>query len=52
MGGAGSPATILGTNKVSSVWGTATSSLTYAIKLRPDWRTIVPLVVGSDIDLR
>ena len=41
------PATILGTNKVSSVWGTATSSLTYAIKIRPDWRTILPLVIGS-----
>ena len=41
------PATILGTNKVSSVWGTATSSITYAIKIRPDWRTIVPLVVAS-----
>ena len=41
------PATILGTNKISSVWGTATSSVTYAIKLRPDWRTIVPLVIAS-----
>lgn len=41
------PATILGTNKLSSVWGTATSSVTYAIKIRPDWRTILPLVAGS-----
>ena len=41
------PAEILGTNKVSSVWGTATSSVTYAIKIRPDWRTIIPLVVAS-----
>ena len=41
------PAAILGTNKVSSVWGTATSSVTYAIKIRPDWRTIIPLVVAS-----
>ncbi len=41
------PASILGTNKVSSVWGTATSSLTYALKIRPDWRTIVPLVIGA-----
>src|SRR3712207_7620147 len=32
------PAAILGTNKISSVWGTATSSLTYAVKVRPDWR--------------
>ncbi len=41
------PASILGTNKLSSVWGTATSSLTYAIKIRPDWRTIIPLVIGA-----
>lgn len=41
------PPSILGTNKISSVWGTATSSITYAIKIKPDWRTIVPLVVGS-----
>ena len=43
------PATILGTNKISSVFGTATASITYAIKVRPDWRTIVPLVVGSAV---
>ena len=43
------PAAILGTNKISSVWGTATSSITYAIKVRPDWRTIMPLVVGSAV---
>ncbi|HET9646977.1 MAG TPA: TSUP family transporter [Microlunatus sp.] len=41
------PAEILGTNKVSSVWGTATSSITYTRRLRPDWRTVLPLVVGS-----
>jgi uncharacterized protein len=41
------PAAILGTNKLSSVWGTAISSVTYARRLRPDWRTLVPLVVGS-----
>ena len=40
------PAAILGTNKLSSVWGTATSSVTYALKVRPDWRTVLPLVVG------
>ena len=43
------PAAILGTNKVSSVWGTATSSITYAVRLRPDWRTVLPLVLGSVI---
>ncbi|SDU84507.1 hypothetical protein SAMN04488544_0849 [Microlunatus sagamiharensis] len=39
------PAAILGTNKVSSMWGTATSSITYARRVRPDWRTVLPLVV-------
>jgi uncharacterized protein len=43
------PAAILGTNKISSVWGTATSSITYAVKIRPDWRTIIPLVVASAV---
>lgn len=41
------PASILGTNKVSSVWGTLTSSILYAIKIKPDWRSIVPLVIGA-----
>ena len=41
------PAAILGTNKISAVWGTATSSVLYAIKVRPDWRSVLPLVVGS-----
>ncbi len=41
------PPAILGTNKLSSVFGTATSAATYAWKVRPDWRTILPLVIGS-----
>ena len=41
------PAAILGTNKVSSVWGTLTSSITYAVKIKPDWRTVLPLVVSA-----
>jgi len=41
------PAAILGTNKVSSVWGTAISSALYAVKIRPDWRSIIPLVIGA-----
>jgi uncharacterized membrane protein YfcA len=44
-----SPATILGTNKVSSVWGTATSSITYAVKIKPDRKTVLPLVIGSAV---
>ncbi len=41
------PAAILGTNKLSSVWGTATSSLTYARRVPLDWRTVLPLAVGA-----
>jgi uncharacterized membrane protein YfcA len=43
------PAEILGTNKISGVWGTATSSLTYAVKIKPDWPTILPLVVSAAV---
>jgi hypothetical protein len=43
------PAPILGTNKISSVWGTLTSSITYAVKIKPDWRTVAPLVVAAGI---
>ena len=42
-------ASILGTNKVSSVGGTATSSVLYAIKVRPEWQSVLPLVVGSSV---
>lgn len=41
------PASVLGTNKLSSVFGTATSSVTYALRIRPDWRTVLPLVVAA-----
>jgi len=41
------PASVLGTNKLSSVFGTTTSAITYARRLRPDWRTVLPLVVAS-----
>ncbi len=41
------PAAVLGTNKLSSVFGTATSSLTYALKIKPDWRTVLPLVLSA-----
>ena len=43
------PATILGTNKISSVWGTATSSVTYAVKIKLDWSTVAPLVASAAI---
>ena len=41
------PAVILGTNKISSFCGTATSSLTYALKIPLDWWTVAPLVIAS-----
>jgi len=37
------PAMILGTNKISSFCGTATSSLTYALRIPLDWRTVASL---------
>ena len=43
------PAVILGTNKISSFCGTATSSLTYALRIPLDWRTVTPLVVASAV---
>ena len=43
------PAVILGTNKISSFCGTATSSLTYALKIPLDWLTVAPLVVASAV---
>src|SRR6478752_10776557 len=38
-----SPAQLLATNKVSSIAGTATSSLTYWRRVRPDLRTDLPM---------
>jgi uncharacterized membrane protein YfcA len=43
------PAAVLGTNKLSSIWGTATSSVTYAVRIRPDWRTVLPLVISAAV---
>lgn len=38
-----SPAQLLATNKISSIFGTATSSLTYVRRIRPDLRTALPM---------
>jgi uncharacterized protein len=43
------PAVILGTNKISSFCGTATSSLTYALRIPLDWWTVEPLVITSAV---
>ncbi len=53
------PAQILATNKFGSIWGTATSSVTYYRRVRPDLRTALPMaavayvgaVVGALIGL-
>ncbi len=39
------PAQILATNKLASIFGTATSSLTYARRIRPDPRTAATMAV-------
>jgi len=48
---AAAPAQILATNKLASIFGTATSSVTYARRIRPDPRTAVsmaaPALAGS-----
>jgi uncharacterized membrane protein YfcA len=43
------PAVILGTNKISSFCGTATSSVTYALRIPLHWWTVLPLVIASAI---
>jgi uncharacterized protein len=53
------PAQVLATNKFGSIWGTATSSVTYYRRVRPDLRTALPMagvayvgaVVGALIGL-
>lgn len=37
------PAQVLATNKFGSIWGTATSSVTYYRRVRPDLRTALPM---------
>lgn len=37
------PAQILATNKFGSIWGTATSSVTYYRRVKPDLRTALPM---------
>jgi uncharacterized protein len=37
------PAQVLATNKFGSVWGTATASVTYWRRVRPDLRTALPM---------
>ena len=41
------PAQVLATNKLSSVCGTAVAAATYARRLRPDPRTVVPMAAAA-----
>jgi hypothetical protein len=41
------PAQVLATNKLSSVFGTATATATYLRRVRPDPRTAVPMAVSA-----
>lgn len=42
-----SPVQLLATNKLGSIMGTTTSSITYYRRIRPDLRTAVPLAVAA-----
>ncbi|MGO2655310.1 MAG: sulfite exporter TauE/SafE family protein [Pseudoclavibacter sp.] len=41
------PVQALATNKVASACGTITSSITFARRVRPDWRMLAPVVVAA-----
>jgi uncharacterized membrane protein YfcA len=44
-----SPAQVLATNKIAGIAGTATSSVTYWRRVRPDLRTAVPMAVVANL---
>ena len=44
-----SPAQILSTNKISSLFGTSTSAITFGVKVRPDRRTVLPLAILAGV---
>lgn len=44
---ASTPATALGTNKVSSVFGTFAAAVTYARRERPDFSTAIPMTLAA-----
>jgi len=41
------PTQALGTNKLSSIWGTAAATATYLRKFRPDFRTALPMAAAA-----
>ncbi len=44
-----SPVQALATNKMGSVFGTATSAVTYARRVRPDLRTAIPMALAAGL---
>lgn len=41
------PATLLGTNKLASIWGTAAAAASYARQVRVQWSTAVPAATAA-----
>ena len=41
------PATLFGTNKIASVFGTANAAIGYARRVRMPWRTVLPATVAA-----
>jgi uncharacterized membrane protein YfcA len=41
------PATLLGTNKFASVWGTATATVQYARRVPMPWHAVLPACIGA-----
>lgn len=42
-----SPTQALGTNKLSSIWGTGAATVTYLRRFRPDFRTALPMAAAA-----
>jgi uncharacterized membrane protein YfcA len=41
------PATLLGTNKFASIWGTATATIQYARRVPMPWQAVLPACAGA-----
>jgi uncharacterized membrane protein YfcA len=41
------PATLLGTNKLASIWGTGAAAISYARKIKPAWSTAAPAAIAA-----
>lgn len=42
-----SPATLFGTNKLASIWGTATAAVNYSRRVRVEWSTAAPAALAA-----